>query len=271
SPVVDVQNTTKNLVLDRELLDAIPTARTAQSAGQLVPGITLNVPDVGGSTALMQSYFSSHSLTGRQTVVMLDGVQFNRMCGDGQVQSYANNQNFEEIVFQTSGAGADVSSGGVRQNMISRRGGNDLHGSFATMGSDGSWQSANLTDALKARGLTVPNKLSSSYDLEGGVGGEIVRDKLWFFGARRPISVNPFVADVFYSDGRQGIDDQLVDSAQARLTWQVSPRNQFTVYADRVSKYRGHAMTAGDNPETTSQVWPRSPLYMQSTVKWTSP
>jgi hypothetical protein len=271
SPVVDVQNTTKNLVLDRELLDAIPTARTAQGAGQLVPGITLNVPDVGGSTALMQSYFSSHSLTGTQTVVMLDGIQFNGMCGDGQVQSYANNQNFEEIVFQTSGAGADVSSGGVRQNMISRRGGNELHGSIATMGSDGSWQSGNLTDQLKARGLTVPNKLSSSYDFEGGVGGKIVRDKLWFFGAGRHISVNPFVADVFYQDGRQGIDDQLVDSAQARLTWQVSPRNQLTVYADRVSKYRGHAMAAGDNPETTSQVWPRSPLYMQSTVKWTSP
>jgi hypothetical protein len=270
SPVVDVQSTTKNLVLSRDLLDAIPTARTAQSAGQLVPGIVLNVPDVGGSTALMQSYFATHSMGATQTVVMLDGIQFNGMCGDGQVQSYANNQNFEEIVFQTAGAGADVSSGGVRQNMVSRRGGNDLHGSIAVMGSNGSWQSNNLTQDLVNRGLTLPNKLSSSYDIEGGAGGKIVRDKLWFFAAARRISVNPFVADTFYPDGSQGVDDQFADSAQVRLTWQVTPRNQFTAYADRVSKFRGHAMTAGDNPLTTAQVWPRSPLYMQGTAKWTS-
>jgi hypothetical protein len=270
SPVVDVQSTTKNLVLNRDLLDAIPTARTAQSAGQLVPGVVLNVPDVGGSTALMQSYFASHSLGGTQTVVMLDGIQFNGMCGDGQVQSYANNQNFEEIVFQTSGAGADVSSGGVRQNIVSRRGGNQLHGSFAGMGSSGSWQSSNLTQDLISRGLSLPNRLSSSYDVEGGVGGKIVRDKLWFFGAGRRISVNNFVADTFYPDRSQGVDDQFIDSAQLRLTWQASPRNQLTAYSDRVSKYRGHAMSAGDDPPTTAQLWKRSPLYMQSTAKWTS-
>src|SRR4029077_15632063 len=122
SPIVDVQSTTKNLVLTRELLDSIPIARTAQGAAQLVPGIVLSTPDVGGSTALQQAYISTHSMGATQTVVMLDGIQFNGMCGDGQVQSYANNQNFEEIVFQTNGAGADVSSGGTRQNMISRRG-----------------------------------------------------------------------------------------------------------------------------------------------------
>lgn len=270
SPVVDVQSTAKNIVLNRELLDAIPTARTTQSAAQLVPGIVLSVPDVGGSTALQQSYISSHSMAGNQTVVMLDGIQFNGMCGDGQVQSYANNQNFDQIVFQTSGAGADVASGGAVQNMIARRGGNEWHGSIAVMGSNGSWQSNNLTTDLITRGLGKPNKLSSSYDFEGGVGGKIVQDKVWFFGGARRISVNPFVADTVYADGRQGVDDQFADSAQARLTWQVSPKNQLSAYVDRVSKYRGHAMVAGDSPETSAQQWPRSPLYMQGTVKWTT-
>ena len=38
SPVVDVQSATKAAVMTREMLDAIPTGRTAQSYGQLVTG-----------------------------------------------------------------------------------------------------------------------------------------------------------------------------------------------------------------------------------------
>src|SRR4029077_16612753 len=98
--------------------------------------------------------------------------------------------------------------------MISGRGGIDRHGSFATNGSSGNWQSNNLTPDLVSRGLTVPNKLSSAYDVEGALGGKIVQDKLWFFAAARRISVNPFVADTFFPDGSQGIDDQFADSAQ---------------------------------------------------------
>src|SRR5262249_7600014 len=48
SPVVDVQSSARTTVLSRETLDSIPTGRTIQSVGQLVVGVTLNVPDVGG-------------------------------------------------------------------------------------------------------------------------------------------------------------------------------------------------------------------------------
>ena len=61
---------------------------------------------------------------------MLDGIQLNGMCGNGSTQAYTNTQSYEEMVFQTSGAGADVSAPGVQQNMIPRQGGNQFHGSF---------------------------------------------------------------------------------------------------------------------------------------------
>src|SRR5262249_17225278 len=41
SPVVDVQSNVKAQVLPREILDAVPTAHTIQSVGQLVVGVTL--------------------------------------------------------------------------------------------------------------------------------------------------------------------------------------------------------------------------------------
>ncbi|MCA1584369.1 MAG: carboxypeptidase-like regulatory domain-containing protein [Acidobacteria bacterium] len=58
SPVVDVQSNVKQQVLARDVLDAVPTARTIQSIGQLVVGVTLTTPDVGGSRAMQQAYFN---------------------------------------------------------------------------------------------------------------------------------------------------------------------------------------------------------------------
>ena len=59
SPTVDVQSTTKSQVLNRETLDAIPTGRTIQGMGQLITGVSLNQPDIGGSKAMQQTYMSA--------------------------------------------------------------------------------------------------------------------------------------------------------------------------------------------------------------------
>ena len=58
SPVVDKTNA-KQVQMTREVLSAVPTAGTIQGLGQLVVGVTLNVPDVGGSRAMQQTYFAT--------------------------------------------------------------------------------------------------------------------------------------------------------------------------------------------------------------------
>jgi hypothetical protein len=271
SPVVDVQSAAKGQVLTRDLLDAIPTGRTAQSYGQLVTGVTNAQPDVGGAHAMNQVGMLLHGNAGQETTVMLDGIQLNGMCGNGSTQAYTNTQSYEEMVFQTTSAGADVSAGGVRQNMVPRQGGNDLHGSINAYGSRHTWQAASITPDLIARGLTKGDSLDGLYDLEGGVGGKIVRDKLWWFAAAREISANSAVADAFNPDGSQAVQDQHVDNASIRLTSQITPRNRFTAYIDRVNKYIGHDMLAGYDPVKASRVWEPSKLYQQLQAKWTSP
>lgn len=62
SPVVDVNTNVKSQVLAREVLDAVPTARTIQGLGQLVVGVALSSPDVGGSRAMQQTYFAVHGV-----------------------------------------------------------------------------------------------------------------------------------------------------------------------------------------------------------------
>ena len=108
------------------------------------------------------------------------------------------------------------------------------------------------------------------YDVEGGAGGKIIQDKLWWFAAARKISANTAIADTFYPDGSQGISDQYVENASARLTAQLTARNKLTGYIDRVSKYMGHDMLAGYDPVKASRVWEPSKLYQQLQAKWTS-
>src|SRR5829696_3675098 len=129
SPVVDVQTTTKSQVLSREVLDAVPTGRTIQGMGQLITGVSLNAPDVGGSRAMQQTYMSAHGSGASQTTVQVDGLMVNGLDVDGAVQSYFNSSMSQEMVYTTSGASADVAGGGVRLNMIPRDGGNTMNGS----------------------------------------------------------------------------------------------------------------------------------------------
>src|SRR4051812_41425355 len=235
SPTVDVQSTTKSQVLNREALDAIPTGRTIQGMGQLITGVSLNIPDVGGSRAMQQTYMSTHGLGASQTTVLVDGLLVNGLDGDGAVQNYFNSSMSQEMVYTTSGASADVSGGGVRLNMIPRDGGNRLSGSLFSGFQDKSFQSSNLTDDLKARHLTTPDGIGRLSNIEGSLGGPIMKDKIWFFGSVRAFHLNTLPADALIGipgtegpnhaptpSGEPGVDKQSINSFQARIVWQVS-------------------------------------------------
>ena len=51
SPVVDVQNATRQTVLGREVIDTIPAGRNPNMLAVLIPGVVTNNPiqDVGGA------------------------------------------------------------------------------------------------------------------------------------------------------------------------------------------------------------------------------
>ena len=96
-----------------------------------------------------------------------------------------------------------------------------------------------------------------------------MKDNLWFFTSARYYSVNNFIANTVFDDGSQGIDDQYIKSAMARLTWQISPRNKLSGYFDEIDKYRGHDMQSNEDPETAALQW-FSPAYNTGTIKCTS-
>ena len=282
APVVDVQSTTKSQVLSREVLDAVPTGRTIQGMGQLITGVSLNAPDVGGSRAMQQTYMSAHGAGASQTTVAVDGLMVNGLDVDGAVQNYFNSSMSQEMVYTTSGAAADVSGGGVRLNMIPKDGGNIMSGSLFAGFQDKSFQSDNLTDDLQQRGLRSTDGIDRLYNVEGSFGGPIKKDKVWFFGSARTFHLDTLPADTFIGipgtetpnsapvpGSEPGVDAQKINSFQARVTWQISPKNKLAIYNDRLLKDRGAAMTAGLDPATASIVW-NSPIYTTGSIKYTS-
>ena len=270
SPVVDVTSAAKAQVLNREAIDLIPTGRSIQGLGQLVVGVSLNLPDTGGARAMQQTYMSTHGMSTANTTVLVDGQMTNGLQGDGAIQSYYNDAMNAEMSYQTAAIGAETSSGGVRLNMIPREGGNQFHGDFKAASRPGAWQSSNLTQRHLDRNLTAGNAIDRIIDYTASIGGPIKKDKLWFFSSARYFSVNNYIANTFFDDGSQGIDDQFIKNAMTRLTWQVSPRNKISAYFDEIDKYRGHDMQANYDPETAATVW-NSPAYHTTAIKWTSP
>src|SRR6266849_8791255 len=55
SPVVDVQNSVQQIVVSREVLDAVPTARNVFAVGAIIAGTTAARPDVGGTQGMQQN------------------------------------------------------------------------------------------------------------------------------------------------------------------------------------------------------------------------
>src|ERR1041385_8628688 len=210
--------------------------------------------------------------------MIINGLQ-----GDGAVQSYTNDAGNEQMTYQTGGGTADSPTSGLKLNLAPKEGGNTLHGSVCAGFENSSLQSSNLSPFLASHGVRVVDKIGTYRDVDVTLGGPIKKDKLWFFGSGRFFTVNKPIANAFWiPDGRtyadcvnaviscvQAVDDQTINSVLFRLTWQVTPRNKFSAYMDRLFKTRDRDVLPGDDPDTAGWRW-NSPIYETSTVKWTS-
>ena len=197
SPVVDVQNVVTQNVLTRETIDSLPLGRTLYSYAALTLGASqatsmgggaIGGQDVGGSSGDTYGYVQIHGSRHTDGASMFDGMPWNNMQGDGtgwSKQYFLNVLAVEEVVITAAGSSAEEAYGGVNLNAIPKEGGNRFSTSFFTSNTTEDLQASNLTDDLRNRGLTRTPGIKKVYDIGGGLGGPIVKDKLWFYTAHR--------------------------------------------------------------------------------------
>ena len=74
--------------------------------------------------------------------------------------------------------------------MIPKDGGNSVSGSIFFGGTDGNWQSDNVSDEMSAQKFTSRTASRTFRTSTRSMGGPIFRDKLWFFVSARHISTD---------------------------------------------------------------------------------
>jgi hypothetical protein len=175
-----------------------------------------------------------------------------------------------------------METGGVRINVIPREGGNKFAGSFFGTGANSSFQGNNYTAALKAAGLTVPNSIYQSWDINPSFGGPIVSDRLWFFSSAYFKGNKNYIAGLYdnlnagnpsawtYAPdlSQQAIGSITQNAVNTRLTWQATPKNKFSLYVDNEIR-NWNSDTSIYSPESaTVYQFPVERLMMAG---WSSP
>jgi hypothetical protein len=279
SPVVDTSTVNRTEVLTRSVQEEIPTGRAVWSYAQLMPGVRIGRPDVGGTSGHQQAGITGAGANSqRDSIYELDGLDISMYIGDNWAP-YLNPMLVAQTSYTTAGIGAEEARGGVRINMIPKEGGNNLSGSLFVGGSlSPAWQADNWTPRLGDLGVQskkhgdardgIPH-IDRLYDLNGEVGGPIARDRLWFHASVRRNIVNNQVLNSQKRDGSPGLDTNSLTDAAARLTWQVSGANKLSVGFDKLRKRRFTQHDAGQDVDTASLFW-GSPHYDTGTAKWTS-
>src|SRR5689334_9526100 len=216
---VDVSGNTTGSNVSTDQFSNFPTQRTVQGLYTIAPTVTRSGlrdatgrdrdPSVAGSSGPENNY-------------ILDGVNTTDPAFGGS----GANLPFEfvqEVEIKTGAYGPEYgkSTGGIF-NVITKSGGNEFHGDIFGYGT-----TKGLVREVKNFPFTgsAANGFSE-VDLGGDIGGPIVKDKLWFFGAFNPQKrKNYYLTQTFHTP----VDnDVTIPFYAGKITWALNTKNTFT-------------------------------------------
>ena len=203
TPVVDVQNVRRELVLDNEVIQTIPATRAAGALLNATPGIEVS----GGGLALSPTMTSFNARSSNINSGFIGGEGRYAVNGfpvtaarSGGFSSYVyDTVNADEVAITVGGGLGESDIGGPVMNIIPRSGGNNFSGTVF-LNSAGDWSRGdNLDDEIQALNpnLRQTPGVINSYDWSASVGGPIMRDRLWFYGSYRDLSTQTAMEGIF--------------------------------------------------------------------------
>ena len=172
SPIVDTTSTSIGVNATADLFERIPVRRDFYSIARLAPGTTEDAvgPAVLGSTGAENQYI----VDGLNTTGIERAEKTKRM----------NFDFIEAIDVKTGGLNAEYGrlTGGAIV-VTTQSGGNTFRGSLFGFAEGGALRSDDSTAAERPETTTSVANLDSQWDVGVQLGGFLVKDRLWFFGA----------------------------------------------------------------------------------------
>jgi outer membrane receptor protein involved in Fe transport len=193
---------------EASMIEDLPIGRTVQATVSLAPGVTSNGP--GGAAVVGGGY-------AYDTLYLVNGAVTNE-----NVRGQTDNLFIEDAIQETSVIIGSVSAeygrftGGV-VSAITKSGGNEFSGSFRDSFTNPSWTSVSDAGEPKAK-----SSLDETY--EATLGGRIVRDRLWFFGAGRYVE-NTVTGFFTTSNVPRPSTVQTDERFEVKLTGQINPKH----------------------------------------------
>jgi hypothetical protein len=284
SPLVDVQNVTKATVYSHEILDALPTVRLPQSYVPYLPGVQ---GAIIGAQHTQSNTLAIHGGRTGEYLTAIDGSPTRFAWGGGGpgTSYYMMTAIIQELSIELGGSTAERQAGGIIANVIPKEGSNRFSGFVFGSYTDGGLQGSNVTDELRANGVTAVPGNESIWDINPAAGGPIVRNKLWFYSAFRRSMNNQYVAGEFYNktplawtytpdEERPVVNRNKDNEINTRLTWQATPRNKVSGYLSIQPHYVYHRnLPRGPGPRVSPEATTYTTYYPNSfaQVIWKSP
>jgi Carboxypeptidase regulatory-like domain len=191
SPVVDVQSTRREAVIDGDVISVLPGTRSTGSLITMVPGVETFGAALNPSPQLV-FMFARGGPVGEGRFNMNGMPVANAFAGGGGSSLIYDTVNVDEIAFTVAGGMGETDIGGPVLNIVPRSGGNTFQGQAFTNFSNDALRGDNLTPELTAPppgpNLSQTPGIIKAYDANISYGGPIVRDRLWFFGSYRKLN-----------------------------------------------------------------------------------
>jgi hypothetical protein len=275
--VVDPTQTTTQHVMDQDHLKYTTVGsanRSYQNVLQQAPGVAGGAnPNVSGANSAQNDWF-------------VDGVNTT----DPVTHTFGGNMAFDaiqEITILTLGKDAEYKSSGGTVNVITKSGGNNLSGSFDYRYNDPDY----LTEGKKTRvqnafSVTCSATVTTNCNYFGGptvqvvrfnkavqtdkseqpqatLGGPIMRDKLWFFGATHHPETSRQAANLFgFQPGVRGFTGW---NSHGKLTYTPLQNQTFTgKFTDSHALVTNTGDSSFIRPEADAQQFQKSRIYALS-------
>ena len=256
TPLLDVRKTGTGATVTKVELEQVPTARDPWVILQQVPGVLTDRINVGGNESGQQSSFVGKGSGGDQATFNVDGVNITDMSALGSSPAYYDFDSFEEIQVATGGSDPRIQTPGVQLNMVYKRGTNDLRGSaryFETPGNEGT-----VSEEAKPY-LRFFNEIDSVSDYGLELGGPIMKDRLWLWGAYGRNQIDLFVAQPTANQLPPGADPDVrytdktkLETLNGKLNAQITSNNSAVLlYTDSGKTKFGRNASPTRPPATT--------------------
>jgi len=216
SPLVDVKDSMINATnLDKQMLQTVGAEMRYKDVSLLInfaPGVQ-DRSVMGAAENVANNW-------------QIDGQSLLTYVGSGGYWNAPDMNIIEEI--QISGSGANAEYGGFTgavMNMITKSGSNNFEGMVEVSYSPLQWNWKNVdTNEAKFSLYEAPPR-DGYFDAHFGLGGPIIKDKLWFY-----VSVGYIQGD--YEDRPPDLRSEQILKGFAKLTFQINSNNRMTAWME---------------------------------------